>query len=260
MLTRNAFKQRLKKATEQAGYTVDNQQKKDLYVIINEKPMRCDIDMLYGSYKSAPDRLDDIVQVHLSALKKMPPPPPPLTEKEAGESLLPMLQNNSWLQQTRKQDIPRPISRAYKANLWITYVFDQPQYRAYIHADMMPDVPPAAIHEIALNNLRRRTSSKLVQIQGIGDDTLIVCETSDGFAATRILLPELMQTWHDRMPGKMLLGIPNRDFLIAFSDRSKHKTAVSQQVRADCKSKEFPLTPELLTWQLGQIREYQPKQ
>lgn len=58
----------------------------------------------------------------------------------------------------------------------------------------------------------------------------------------------------------MLLGIPNRDFLIAFSDRSKHKTAVSQQIRADFKSKPFPLTSDLLTWQLGQIREYQPRQ
>ena len=260
MLTRNAFKQHLKKATQAAGYTVDDQQKKELYVIINEKPMRCNVDMLYGAYKNTPDRLDDIVQVHLSALQRMPPPPPPLTAKEAGETLLPMLQSNIWLEQAQKQDIPRPLSRAYKANLCIAYVLDQPQYRAYVHVDMMPDIPPAAIHETALNNLRRRTSSKLVQIQGIGDDTLIVCETNDGFAATRILLPELMQTWHGRMPGKMLLGIPNRDFLIAFSDRNPGKTAVIQQIRADFKSKPFPLTPELLTWQFGQIREHQPRQ
>ena len=47
--------------------------------------------------------------------------------------------------------------------------------------------------------------------------------------------------------GKMLLAIPNGDFLIAFSDRHPEKTAVIHQIRADFKSKPFPLTPELST-------------
>ncbi|MBE2220869.1 MAG: DUF1444 family protein [Anaerolineae bacterium] len=260
MLTRNAFKQHLKKATEQAGYTVDDKQKKELTVIMHGQPMKCNLDMLYSGYQNAPERLDDIVEAHLAALKKVPPPLPPITEKEAAESLLPLLQSQQWLNQANENKEARLISQPYKAGLCIVYVFDQPQYRAYIHTAMMPDVPPNAIHEIALNNLRRRTSAKLVQTQGTGDDTLIVCETSDGFAATRILLPELMATWHERVPGKMLLGIPNRDFLIAFSDRNSEKTAVIQQIRADFKHKPNPLTPDLFTWQLGQIREYAPKQ
>lgn len=260
MLKRNAFNQHLKKATKQAGFVVDDQQKKDLYVTIYGQSMRCDLDILYDAYKNAPNRLDDIVQMHLSALKKVPPPVPPLTEKEAEKSLLPMLQPKNWLQQANKNKEKPAISLPFKAGLCVAYVFDQPQYRAYIDENMLPGLSANDIHEHALKNLRLRTSSSLVQTQGTGDNTLIVCETQDGFAATRILLPELMATWHSRIPGKMLLGIPNRDFMIAFSDRNSEKTAVIQQIRADFKHKPNPLTPDLLTWQLGQIREYAPKQ
>ena len=266
MLKRNAFNQHLKKATKETGFVVDSKHKKDLYVIVHGQAMRCDLDMLYSAYKNAPDRLDDIVQTHLKVLKQIPPPPPAPTQKETAESLLPMLQQEDWLKQANQSGAIPLHSRPFKAGLGVAYVFDNPQYRAYINGSMMADLMSKSttmfqdIHEYALNNLRLRTSSKLVQTQGIGDNTLIVCETNDGFAATRILLPDLIKTWQSRIPGKMLLAIPNRGFLIAFSDRHPEKTAVVHQIREDFKSKEFPLTPDLFVWQLGQIREYAPKQ
>ncbi len=265
MLKRTAFNQHLKKATKQAGFIVDERQK-DLYVIMHGQAMRCDLDMLYGAYKNAPDRLDDIVQSHLTVLKRMPPLPPPLTEKESAESLLPILQRGDWLEQTNKAGGIQLISRPFMAGLFVVYLFDHPQYRAYLTGNMIASFLAKSraslndVHGYALRDLRLRTTPEMVQAQGIGDNTLIVCETKDYFAATRILLPDLMKTWQSRIPGKMLLGIPNRDFLIAFSDRHPEKTAVIQQIRADFKSKPFPLTPELLVWQLGQIREYAPKQ
>jgi hypothetical protein len=59
----------------------------------------------------------------------------------------------------------------------------------------------------------------------------------------------------------MLMGIPNRDFLIAFSERdSAHVAAIARQVRHDAARRDHPLCPDLLVWRDGQVREYRPQQ
>lgn len=56
-----------------------------------------------------------------------------------------------------------------------------------------------------------------------------------------------------------LIGIPNRDFLIAFSDRDpQHVATIAGQVRRDAKRKEYALTSKLLVWQGGRISELDP--
>lgn len=113
---------------------------------------------------------------------------------------------------------------------------------------------------MALGNLRQRTTNRHYQTHGLGAETLIVCETDDGFGAACILLPELMNKWAGRIPGRMLPGIPNRDFLIAFSDRDPtHMRAITRQVRRDARYKDHPLCANLLVWENGKVKEYRPK-
>jgi uncharacterized protein YtpQ (UPF0354 family) len=117
------------------------------------------------------------------------------------------------------------------------------------------------VHAHALENLRQRTTSQDYHTHGLGDRAMIVCETHDGYAATRVLLPDLMAEWARRIPGRTLIGIPNRDFLIAFSDRDPaHVAAIARQVRRDAARRDHPLCPDLLVWRDGQAREYRPKQ
>ncbi len=219
------FAAHIETATRKAGFTVAGREGTTLTVILHNQPVRCNLETIYQAYQNAPDRMDNIIAAHLSALGQVPPPPPPPTEAEAANSLLPMLQSQQWAAETQKADTPLPVQRPFVTGLTITYVLDMPQYRVYVNQDMMSrftaqaEVSPDDIHEAALENLRQRTSSSHYQMHGLGDKTLAVCETDDGFAATRILLPELMTAWAERIPGRMLIGIPNRDFLIASSDR-----------------------------------------
>jgi hypothetical protein len=67
-------------------------------------------------------------------------------------------------------------------------------------------------------------------------------------------------TWAGRIPGRMLIGIPNRDFLIAFSDRDPaHVAAIASQVRRDAAERDHPLCADLLLWQDERIRGYRLK-
>ena len=261
-----AFVAHVEAATQQAGYEVVKCEEGVLHVVVHDEPMRCKLDTIYQAYLSSPHRLDGIVEAHLSALRSVPPTPPPLTEKQAAEALLPMLNRADLLEHVQGKDAPPPVHRPFVAGLIITYVFDFPDYRAYVNENMLaqmmngPDFTFDAIHEHALENLRLRTTSRDYETHGLRDKTMVVCETRDGYAATRVLLPDLMATWAERIPGRMLIGVPNRDFLIAFSDRDPaHVAAIAGQVRRDAARRDHPLCADLLLWQNGRIREYRRK-
>ncbi len=259
-LDRNSFVDHVEAATRQAGYIIQQRDGMVLTLEMDGQPMRCDLKRAYSAYQSAPDRLDDIVAAHLAALGQADAPAPPLSEKEALEAFLPLLNPRAWADAVRQQGAEPPVHRPFVAGLIINYVFDLPQARAYIHHatyDQLlsaPEATPDVVHAQALDNLRKRTSRRDTKAYGMGDGTVIVCDTRDGFAATRVLLPELMATWAERIPGRMLLGVPNRDFLIAFSDRDPEQVAaMTQQVRRDAAQREGGLTAELLMWQKGRV-------
>ena len=266
LLDLEAFTAHVEAVTRQAGYEVVEREEGVLHIVMHDQPMRCKLDTVYQAYLNSPHRLDEIVQVHLNALRQVPPTPPPPSEKEAAEGLLPMLNRVELLEHVQRQDAPPPVHRPFAAGLIITYVFDFPHHRAYVNEDILaqmmagPETTFDMIHEYALENLRLRTTSRSYQTHGLYDQTMVVCETRDGYAATRVLLPDLMATWAERIPGRMLIGIPNRDFLIAFSDRNRaHVAAIAGQVRRDAAKRDHPLCADLLLWKDGRIREYRRK-
>jgi hypothetical protein len=266
LLDLEAFTAHMEAATRQAGYEVVKREGGVLHVVVHDEPMRCKLDISYQAYLNSPHRLDDVVEAHLDALRQVPPTPPPPTEKEAAESLLPMLNRPELLEYGQRRDALPLAHRPFVAGLIITYVFDFPDYRAYVNEDILgqmmagPETTFDMIHEYALHNLRLRTTSDVYHTHGLRDKTMVVCDTHDGYAATRILLPDLMTKWAERIPGRMLIGIPNRDFLIAFSDHDPaHVAAIAGQVRRDAAQRDHPLCPDLLLWKDGRVREYRLK-
>ncbi len=252
-------------ATRKAGYQVEKQEGVVLWLKLHGTKFRCDLSTAYGAYRGSPDRLDDIVKAHLSALKKVPPAPPPPNEKEAAESLLPMLQQSTWVQSKAISDVPTLFQRPFVTGIVVSYVFDFPAHRAYLNLPMAQRMMGEgkhsfeSFHEYALNNLRLRVAKHNVVTVGAFTNTIISCETHDGYAATSVLLPEMLESWAKKIPGRMLIGISNRDFIIAFSDQNPSGVeGVAGQVRRDASQRQHPLLSRLLLWQDGKIKEYGP--
>ncbi len=262
-----SFAAHVEAATRTAGFAIEKREGGVLTVSLHGQPLRCDLSRaMYGIYRKSPERLPDIVQAHLAALQKVPPPRPPLTEEQAAQAFLPMLQQVRWLEETQLQKAAPVVHRPFAGGLIITYVFDFPDSRAYLNKTMMakfavmPDATPDAIYAYALENLRKRTTSRDYATYGLHDRTVVVCENKDGYAATRVLLPELPERWAERIPGRMLLGIPNRDFLIAFSDRNPEQVdAIARQVRRDATKRDHPLSASIFVWKNGRISDYRPR-
>ena len=138
-------------------------------------------------------------------------------------------------------------------------------HRAYLNEGMAQQIigddtsKLDALHAYALKNLRLRVADHKVIIVGAQRERLITCETQDGYGATGILLPELMEKWAAQISGRMLIGIPNRDFIIAFSDQHPSGVeTIAKQVRRDATKRQNPLLSRLLLWDNGTIREYSP--
>ena len=262
---REEFVTAIETATRAAGYQVERSSDMVLTIMVQGQPLRCDLTTHYTTLQRNPGRLDALVDAHLAALRQVPPSPPEPTEQEAKESILPLLNARALLAAFGTQDVPLPVHRPFAAGLVVTYVVDTPLARAYFSAAMLAKLDAATdvaldfLHGLALDNLRKRTKRRDTQAFRTGDQTILVCETKDGYAATHVLLPDLMDTWAKRIPGRMLIGIPNRDFLIAFSDRDpQHVAAIASQVRRDAKRHEYALTSKLLVWQAGRISELDP--
>lgn len=264
-LSLDRFVAQVETATRKAGYTVEKREGGTLWLNLKGNSMRCNLATAYQAYVGAPHRLQDIINAHLTALKKVPALPVPPDEKTAAEALLPLLQQANWVEQKMQGNGAKLIHRPFVTGLAITYVFDMPEHRAYVNEQIAQDILGKGVqtldglHDYALNNLRLRVSKHKVTTAGTGRQTLISCETQEGYAATSILLPEMLDGWAKKIPGRLLIGIPNRDFIIAFSDQ--HPSGVekiAQQVRRDARERQNPLLARLLIWEEGKLREHTP--
>ncbi|MFN8487595.1 MAG: DUF1444 family protein [Caldilineaceae bacterium] len=259
------FAAHLEAATRKAGFTVEKREGSLLWIKLGANTLRCNVTSAYTAYRESPHRLEDVVQAHLSALKKTPALPLPTNKIAAAEALLPLLQQASWLEQKRQNNGPAILHRPFVTGLVVTYVFDFPNHRTYLNQSHMTellgnqDVTVDQVHADALINLRKVVAQHKVMSVGSLRERLICCETHDGYAATTILLPEMMAEWSKRITGRMLIGIPNRDFIIAFSEQHPSGVeTIARQVRRDAAKRQHPLLSRLLAWEDGQLHEYKP--
>lgn len=280
-LSKKAFMECVAAATRDAGFSVEKLQGDHLHLIVNGQTSRLSLATAFSAYQNAPDRLDDIIQAHLAVITSMTQIPIPASGQvpagpatssaeaprvDASEMLLPLLQQKSWLTEMQSKVNLMPVHQPFVAGLVVAYVIDAPAFRTYLNEEMLSDIVGKGIatkeevFEDALGNLRSLVDREM-QIDTFNSftETIITCETREGYASSCILLPELMAEWDSRIPGDMLIGIPNRDFIIAFSH--KHPAGIEgleKQVQTDAQQKERPLSGRLLKWVDGKVREYKP--
>lgn len=258
------FMQKITAATKAAGFTVEKYEETFLFLHINGQSMRLNLETAFSAYENEPRALDEIIKVHLKVLHSLPKIDVPTFDGAALKSFMPILQTRKWLKKRSTLTPGGLFSQPFLRDLVIVYIFDMPTSRAYVSNAMVEETDkfagdPKRLHTYALDNLRRQVKTYDITAVGSMHELMLTCQTHEGYAAMHLLLPEVMDAWTRRIPGTMLIGIPNRDFIIAFSDR--HPAGVqplARQVQQDAKEREYALASRLLTWRDEQICEYQP--
>ncbi len=227
---------------------------------VNGKDVVADAMNFYQAYANDPSQLDMVARNFVQALLSGLPDRTVQDFNVLSDRIFPMLKPIAMLATVRERNLSMLVYREFLADLIITYVVDEARSVTFLNEGHLAkwDVSAQDLHEKALRNLQRRTSEGAnYTTAGSGDQTLFIFNTNDGYDATRLLLTDVLASWVTHMRGNLVIGIPNRDFLVAFSDADPDIVqAVAQQVQADAAQREYGLTDQLFTFANGQVREY----
>lgn len=226
---------------------------------VRGREVSSDLRNFYQLYTSSPDQLAVIWQALSDALLDLPPD---RTEDDPSvllDRVMPMLKPLALLEQVRAQGIPMLAYRPLLGDLMIAYVIDEEQSVAYINEDHLArwNVTEPVLYGRALYNLRAKPWTPRPGLMGTGANALLIFNGRDGYDATRLLMPELFTDFAAHIPGNLVLGVPNRDFLIAFSDADPRIFGqIRLQIETDARTQTQPLSLRLWTYRDGQLALY----
>ncbi|HEY0606626.1 MAG TPA: DUF1444 family protein [Herpetosiphonaceae bacterium] len=220
-----------------------------------------DLESFYNAYLASPERIDE---VWLSLTEALLDQPVDRSEDDLDRLLdrvMPMLKPLALRSELRAQNLPLVVYRPLIADLMVTYVIDEGQSVVYLNEEHLAkwSITEPTLYWQALQNLREKPWKPYPGMIGSGKSALLILNGTDGYDATRLLLPELFADFVARMPGTTVFGVPNRDFLIAFSDVDQRVfSQVRAQIEVDAQTQSHPLTDQLLMLVDGQLQLYAP--
>jgi uncharacterized protein YtpQ (UPF0354 family) len=101
-----------------------------------------------------------------------------------------------------------------------------------------------SLHETALANLARLPwPRELVGARTKDAGRIIVVDTDDKLASSRLLHPDLHKLFSGPLGRTFLAGIPCRERLVLFSDRRDMKKRIGRRLKKDHDSSAYPITP-----------------
>ena len=191
--------------------------------------------------------------------------PPDRTEDDPDvllERVMPMLKPLALLNTVREQRLPMLVYRPLVGELMLTYVIDEERSVTFINEDHLRawGVDEPTLYRRAIYNLRAKPWTPRPGLIGAGPGALLIFNGRDGYDATRVILPELFQRFAAAIPGNLVIGVPNRDFLIAFGDADAQVFAqIRAQIEVDAATQQHPISAQLLTYRDGALAVYDPR-
>ncbi|MDT3379960.1 DUF1444 family protein [Labrys neptuniae] len=151
------------------------------------------------------------------------------------------------------------VSRDLAARVVIAYALDQGERYALVTTDDLKTwgVDADAIHEAALAGLEAASGKLAIEAErsAKGRGAYATILTSDGYDAARLLLPSVRQRLLQALGSDLAIaGIPNRDFLVAWTPDFSARAGFAAKVSEDSKSRSHPLTDELFVIEANGFR------
>lgn len=159
-----------------------------------------------------------------------------------------------------RQQATRLVSRDLTAKVVIAYALDQGGRYALVTQDDLKTwggVDADAVHEAALAGLEAASGTLAIKAEtsAKGRGAYAAILTEDGYDAARLLLPSIRQRLLRALGSDLAIaGIPNRDFLVAWTPDFSARAGFAAKVSEDSKSRPHPLTDELFVIEANGFR------
>ena len=201
--------------------------------------------------RSAPERREKIINHFVEKLFQ------PGTEQLGHEvweeirgSVLPVLKHRDYVD----ADGPTKhlLTRDWLADVFICYVIRSKSLFRFITGWDVDrwELTAELLHEQALANLARLPWPH--QLRGVRTKNaghVIVVETDDNLASSRLLHPDLHHLFSSQLGSAFCVGIPCRDRLVIFSNRRELRQRIGRRLKKDHDTSAYPITsrPFLVT-------------
>lgn len=197
---------------------------------------------LYRAYQEDSADFRTVVSENFRAL--LNEPKADIAWVDAKDKLRPQFIQNTYLEAS-----PKLIHRSFTKGLLVGYVLDQGNMNRYVIQDDIDrwNVTESEVNSVAIHNLEGIT--KGIEMKALGEDIIIV-SMGDSYDAARLLLPRLRDKIASHIGPMFRVGIPNRDFLIFWSnDLDKEGDAkLRKQIEEDFQTMPYPLTEKVLVF------------
>ncbi len=230
-----------------------------LDLLVHGRRVQADIATFYAAYHSAPDQQPLILQELVQSLVAVPAGPEAADPQALLARVMPMVKPLTLLNEVYERKLPMLAYRPLAGELLLAYVIDEGSSVGYLNERHLRtwNVTEAELHERALANLRGKAWTPYPGVLGAGKGALLIFNSRDGYDAARIVLPELFREFQASLPGTLVVGVPNRDFLIAFSDANRRVfDQIAAQVATDAQTKAHALTAQLFAFEREQLVVY----
>jgi uncharacterized protein YtpQ (UPF0354 family) len=119
-----------------------------------------------------------------------------------------------------RQTAPDVLLRAFATGVLTAYVLDHGRQLQYVRRDLLEPwgVDSQRVRDTAIANLEALSKDVDIEVQGVrGGGRFTVIDTGDSYDAARLGLPGFRGRLLAALGEPTFVGIPNRDFLVAWS-------------------------------------------
>ena len=200
---------------------------------------------MYREIRASPSRQDQIIKRFVSTLSL-----PTTTDigheawDDVQNCIIPMLKPRDYINPSGPTQ--NLLKTEWLSDVLITYVISREKiFRFVTPWDLNRwGITAEALHERAIANLARLPWPR--KLMGAGDDGghVIVVDTNDSLASSRLLHPDLHQLFSGPLGSPFWAGIPCRNTLVLYSDRHLLRKRIPGRLRKDHKASAYPITAQ----------------
>jgi uncharacterized protein YtpQ (UPF0354 family) len=164
---------------------------------------------------------------------------------EVQDCILPVLKPHAYIQ----SDGPTQhlLTSEWLADVLICYIIKSKKFFRFVTGWDVDRWGTTAqdLHQLALANLARLPWPRRLEGSRQQDGgRLILVETGDSLASSRLLHPDLYRLFSGPLGTPFWAGIPDRDTLVLYSDRRSLKQRIPRKLRKDHDTSAYPITPQ----------------
>jgi uncharacterized protein YtpQ (UPF0354 family) len=231
----------------------------DLKVTASEGPNRVvlELDDAYAEYEADPDRKDEIVAGAVAeAERRLEEGLGDVSLEDARPDLMPLLQAPFDLRSYGFE----PATTEMPGNLSLVYVVDADDAYTVVRPEDLErwGTTVEELEDPALDNLLRQTNEEQELLcEPAGDLELCGWSTSDGYDATRMVVPGLRRQIVREYGGPAVYAVPMNNVFIALPrrivERGNTEKLLRARVQQEFQTSDEPVSPELFVERDGEL-------